>query len=135
MPKKYQTKIPMKKQIDYTRTWKELDTYEASQILPHLGKQMDDYSTCHRWFYAKEGHILSLHEDSQTLALLTGDIEDIDDAHFQLVQKVELDMHGAIVSYITRDALDVLEGESQTVKQVKAAVTMTQPETIEISPF
>jgi len=132
----------------------EMDAYGASLVLPHLGKQMDDYSGCHRWFYAKAGHIFSLHEDSQTLALLTGDTFDLDEAHedkryvvfgnpactsYMELPEAADSMKDATISYITREALMELEEQSilnsAKVKEAKAQVAETQTTTNEIELF
>ena len=114
----------------------ELNAETASLMLPRLAKQIEDYDSCHRWFYSKNKTIFSLHEDSQTLALLTNATEDIDTAHlgggYNVGGDVVYDMHGGIVSYITKEALEVMKDvallNSPAVKEAIEDVATTKSE-------
>jgi hypothetical protein len=114
----------------------ELNAETASLMLPRLAKQIEDYDGCHRWFYARNKTIFSLHEDSQTLALLTNATEDIDTAHlgggYNVGGDVVWDIHGAVVSYFTKEAFEVIKEvalmNSPEVKEAREEVATTKPE-------
>lgn len=107
------------------QAWRRIGADEAATILPTLAETLREYAEdgCH--IYATDGgRILSLHTDSQTLALLDGATDSIDAAHQERGEGEAVCPSGLIILKFPRTVLAHAAAEeifSHAVSRITAA--------------